>query len=336
MISLENRRDQNIDNRENRFRDDEYYASKEFDLQNIEVPTLSVANWGGISLHLRGNVVGYMFAGAKYKWLRFITGRHDLPFYYPEEVELQRSFLDAFLRGDDYGGWTKGAIAPVSVCLRKGDVGYNNPEGEKKFGRRDETEWPIARTNYTKYYAHKDKTLTTSPDKEQGTLSYKALGRLDNQQLIQFETPAFDAETEVTGHLLAHVNVSLDKGTGPASSVGERDIDVFVTLRHISPAGNEVYYTGSSGDNVPLAKGWLRVSLRKIASDHPRHREYLPHREYRSTDVEPVREDEVYPVDVELWPTNVVVEKGGKLILEISSGDTQGAGLFQHNNDVDR
>lgn len=47
------RRDQTRDNVTNRFRDDEYYASKDFSLADIKVPLLSVANWGGILLHLR-------------------------------------------------------------------------------------------------------------------------------------------------------------------------------------------------------------------------------------------------------------------------------------------
>ena len=53
-----NCRDQTIDNAINRFLDDDYYASKDFNLQDIKVPLLSVANWGGIHLHLRGNIEG--------------------------------------------------------------------------------------------------------------------------------------------------------------------------------------------------------------------------------------------------------------------------------------
>lgn len=49
-----------------------------------------------------------------------------------------------------------------------------------------------------------------------------------------------------------------------------------------------------------------------------------------------VENDKIYTVDIELWPTNVVVEKGGKLIFEVSSGDTQGSGLFKHTNEKDR
>lgn len=44
----------------------------------------------------------------------------------------------------------------------------------------------------------------------------------------------------------------------------------------------------------------------------------------------------MYPVDVEIWPTNVVVGVGHKLRLQIASHDTQGSGLFEHNHPEDR
>lgn len=301
---------------------------------DIKVPLLSVANWGGILLHLRGNIEGFVNAGSEFKYLRCITGRHDLPFYYKEEVEVQRSFLDAFLKGDDRVGWSvKGKVPIVDMALRKGDVGFNNAEAEKKYERRQENEWPIARTQYTNYYLTPSKELTTSKPAEKAKLGYRALGTMQNPEFIQFTTPAFEKETEVTGNLVAHLNVSITPDTtGPTPS----DIDLFLTLRHISPEGKEVSYTGTAGDPVPLAKGWLRVSLRKTNSEHHKHRPYLPWREYLSTDVLPVIPGEVYGVDVEVWPTNVVVEQGGKLVLEVASGDTQGCGMFQHNDPVDR
>jgi hypothetical protein len=76
--------------------------------------------------------------------------------------------------------------------------------------------------------------------------------------------------------------------------------------------------------------------MRKVEKDHPKHKEWLPHREYRSTDALPVKPATVYELDVEVWPTNVVIEKGGRLVLEVSSGDTQGAGIFEHNHPQDR
>lgn len=331
---IQNRQDQNVDNVSNKYRDDLYYASKEYSMSDIQVPLLSVANWGGILLHLRGNVEGYTQAGSELKYLRFVTGRHDLPFYYSEEVELQRSFLDAFLKGEDRVGWSTGKAPKVDIVLRKGDVGFNNAEAEKQYTRRTEHEWPIARTRYTKYYlTSKHELLTHAPVERPVKVSYEALGTLDTPQLIQFTTPAFEKETEITGHIVAHLNVSMSANPGAPTP---QDIDLFITLRHISAAGNEVFYTGTAGDPVPLCKGWLRVSMRQINKEHVRHRPYLPHRDYYSTDFRPVIPGEVYPVDVEVWPTNVVVEKGGKIVLEISSGDTQGSGMFQHNSPIDR
>lgn len=342
-----NRQDQTVDNQVHRYRDDAYYASKEYDMADIQVPLLSVGNWGGILLHLRGNIEGFVHAGSSRKFLRMITGRHDLPFYYDEEVEIQRSFLDAFLKGDDRMGWTEeGKVAPVSLVLRKGNVGFNNAEKERAYGRREETEWPLARTQYTKFFLTQDQALTNPaagvgeaestpiPPTKQTKLSYRALGSIDNPALLQFTSPPFEAETEITGHVVAHLNISVSPDpAGPTPS----DIDLFLTLRYIGPNdGNEVFYTGTAGDPVPLTKGWLRLSLRKVDTEHRKHRSWLPHRNYTSRDILPVIQGEVYAVDVEVWPTNVIVEKGGRIVLEVASGDTQGSGIFLHDDPVDR
>ncbi|MCJ1445190.1 MAG: hypothetical protein MMC23_005695 [Stictis urceolatum] len=313
--------DQNVDNENNQFRDDIYYASKEYDMGDIKVPLLSVANWGGILLHLRGNVEGWVHAGSDLKYLRFIT-------------EVQRSFLDAFLKDDDRYGWaTKGKVPPVDLVLRKGDVGFNDAEKEKAYLRRQENEWPIARTQWTKYYLQADQTMQQVQSEGAAKLAYRALGTLESQSLIHFKTPPFEQETEITGNIVARLNVSINpEPSGPNPS----DIGLFLTLRHISPEGKEVFYTGTAGDPVPLTKGWLRVSMRKVNNEHHKQRDYLPWRDYYSTDRLPVIPGEVYSVDVEVWPTNVVVEKGGRLVFEVSSGDTQGSGIFGHNNSVDR
>lgn len=331
-----NRRDQSIDNRKHRFRDEEYYASKDYRLENIEVRVLSVANWGGITLHLRGNVLGYMYAGSKFKYLRFITGRHDLPFYYKEQVEMQKSFLDAFLKGEDTVKWSvPGKVSPVEITLRKGNIGYNNTEKEKVYEKRVEGSWPLPSTKYTDFYLGPDHTL--SPEKPNTTepkqIEYKALRSLAKQELVQFFTAPFEKETEITGHIVAHLNVLVT----PKNAYNEEpDIDLFLTIRHLDPSGHQVFYTGTAGDPVPVCKGWLRVSNRKVHEENPKHKPWLPYREYFSTDVLPSKPGEVYAVDVELWPTNVVVDKGGRLVFEVASGDTQGAGIFQHTSTRDR
>jgi predicted acyl esterase len=220
-------------------------------------------------------------------------------------------------------GWTDGSAPKIDLILRKGNVGFNNPEGERRFRRRAESEWPIGRTQYTPYYLTPDKILSTAPAEgaSRVKLAYRALGTIDDPQYLQFASAPFAEETEITGHITAHLNVSMSPDAGGPLP---RDIDLFLTLRHMDPNGQEILYTGTAGDGVPLCKGWLRLSLRKVNHGHARHRPYVPYRDYLSSDVLPVLPGEAYPVDVEIWPTNVVMEPGDTLVFEVSSGDTQG------------
>jgi predicted acyl esterase len=120
-----------------------------------------------------------MGAGSEFKYLRCITGRHDLPFYYDEEVDVQRSFLDAFLKGEDDRGWSKhGKVAKVNMVVRRGEPMYNNADDERRiFPRREESQWPLAGTEYRQYFLRQDKQLSTDHgDKNPGSVSYKAPG----------------------------------------------------------------------------------------------------------------------------------------------------------------
>ncbi|RSL56817.1 hypothetical protein CEP53_006692 [Fusarium sp. AF-6] len=324
-----NRNSQPDDTAKYKFRDEEYYMSKDFSLSDIEVPLLSVANWGGILLHLRGNILGFTQAGSKFKYLRCITGRHDLPFYYPEEVQIQKSFLDAFLKGEDREGWSiPGKLPAVDMCLREGNPGVNDPVAERAaFSRRKETEWPISRTKYTKFFLTKSGKLTADVATEAGVLQYDA-----QHGELNLRTGPFPEKTEITGHPLAHLLVSVADKEGSRPT----DMDIFITIRHYDQEGEEVFYTGTTGEPVPVVKGWLRLSLRKVDESNPAHKTYLPHRNYYSTDVQPVEPGVVYETDVEIWPTNVVVGKGHTLGLQISGHDTQGSGLFEHTHPKDR
>lgn len=158
-------------------------------------------------------------------------------------------------------------------------------------------------------------------------LSYPALIKAQDDVFHRFITAPFEKETEITGHIVAHVNISMTRA--PGGSVPE-DIDIFLTLRQWDTEGNERVFTGTIGDSAALTRGCQRASLRKVNKDHPHHREYRPHRDYFSTDVLPVIPGEVYPVDIEIWPTNVVLLPGERLSVEISGGDTGGVGPFTH------
>lgn len=124
--------------------------------------------------------------------------------------------------------------------------------------------------------------------------------------------------------------------SGRTSEEQPKDLDVFVTLRHFGPDGKEIFYTGTAGDPVPLVKGFLRASLRRVDEQSPLNRPYLPYRGYTSKDVSYLEQGKPYDLLVEIWPTGVVVEKGGRIVFEVSPKDTQGTGIFTHAHPEDR
>src|SRR5579884_1972694 len=248
--------------------DDPYYRQRMPDTSRITVPLLSVGNWGGFGNHLRGNIEGYVNAASMHKWLRIHVGTHFTPFYSEEGRALQERFFDYWLKGHDNGLLSD---PPIRLAIRKGTG----------FTWRDEQEWPLARTQWTRFYLDSScQGLQEHIPASQAQLSYQA-----PEAGVTFTTTPFETETEVTGPLALRVWVS--------SSTNE--LDLFVTIRNLDALGNEVSCVGSTGETAPVAKGWLRASHRKL--DLLRS---LPYRPYHSHDeVQPLTPGEIVPLDVE-------------------------------------
>ena len=61
----------------------------------------------------------------------------------------KRRSLDAIPKDGDRMEWgDKGKLSPISMALKKGDVGFNSPKFKSTYMGRKEQEWPIARTKY--------------------------------------------------------------------------------------------------------------------------------------------------------------------------------------------
>ena len=324
-----NRADQHEDAATHIFRDEKYYQDREFDLSNVRVPLLSGVNWGAIHLHLRGSVLGFMGASSQFKYMYFLTGRHDLPFFYDEAVELQRSFLDACLKGDDREGWlVPGKVPSVNLCVRRGNPGHSNPDAERKtFPRRMEMEWPLARTQYKDYHLSLDGDLSLDKAHDQGVVKWEAPGGS-----VRFLTKPSENEVEITGHPMARLSVAVTSRDGSSPS----EMDLFVTIRHHDASNQEIFYTGAAGDPIPVVRGWLRVSLRKTVDKPGPLSQIMPERNYYSSDVQEVIVGEVYTVDIEIWPTSVVLLPGETLELQVSSSDSENVGVFGHDHPKDR
>jgi uncharacterized protein len=60
------------------------FAGEQAQWDMITVPMLTVGNWSGMGLHLRGNAEAFMRAASKHKKLRIHSGTHVHPFYTEE------------------------------------------------------------------------------------------------------------------------------------------------------------------------------------------------------------------------------------------------------------
>jgi predicted acyl esterase len=133
---------------------------------------------------------------------------------------------------------------------------------------------------------------------------------------VSFHTGPMPADTEITGPLMMNLWVS---------STSE-DMDIFVTLRNIGPDGKEVPEVGQHGQPVPLTKGWLRASHRKLDPDKSLpYRPFHPHNERLW--LEP---DEPVECQIEIWPTSIVLQKGHQLRVDVQPRDGVGSAPYTH------
>jgi predicted acyl esterase len=285
-----NRADTPGEAKQHRFCDD-YYATRTAKFENIEAPLLSAANWGGVGLHPRGNFEGWLRVGSKQKWLEVHGDTHFTHFYSKYGEALQKRFFGHFLKGEDTG-WDK--QPRVSLNIRH--------PGET-FVLRAENEWPLARTQWTKYFLQ-PQGLGLAPDMPaaNATLSYETTG-----DGLTFSTPPLTKSLEITGPVAAKLWLSSET----------TDADLFLVLRVFDPAGKEVTFIGSNDPRTPVGLGWLRASQRKLdpKQSHP-YRPWHPHDE-----AWPLNPGEPVELDIEIWPTCIVVPEGYRLAFTVRGKD---------------
>ncbi len=303
---------------------DEFHQEVAVDWSKVKVPILSAANWGGQGLHLRGNVEGFLQAASENKWLEIHGLEHWTHFYTPYGVNLQKRFLDYFLKGQN-NNWDQEPKVRLQV---------RHPGN--KFIERTEEAWPIPRTTWKKYFLDAEQN-TIKPERplKNSAVNYHPL----NESAV-FYTPPMEQETEITGPLSAKLFISSETA----------DADLFLTLRLFGPSGQEVVFRGAMDAHTPVAQGWLRASHRKLDEYQS-----LPYRPYHTHDeLEPLHPGEIYEVEIEIWPTSIVVPQGYQLGLQVGGKDyeyegeikeasrqihrypSKGCGPFLHEDPKDR
>ena len=210
-------------------------------------------------------------------------------FYTDYGNDLQETLLRTLPQGES-AGWDKHLAAA------------SDPPPRRKV-ERHEHEWPIARTQWTRLYLDPAKmALARDPVRTETTATYEALG-----DGLMFLTPPLEHATEITGPSAAKLFVS--------SSTG--DADLFLVIQVFDPDGKEVVFHGALDPHTPIAQGWLRASHRKLDPHLSR-----PYRPYHTHDeLWPLAPGEVVELDVEIWPTCIVIPAGYRISLSVRGKD---------------
>lgn len=300
----------------------------------IEVPVFSAGNWSGHNLHLRGNTEGYVNAASKHKKLRIHTGTHYHAFYTEEGRMDQLRWFDYWLKGIETGIMDE---PPVKLMIRTGGGTM------KDYDFRFENEWPLARTQWTKFYLRAERSDPSMDGQAEGALqkeapvdaaaiTYSATGTShagvasasstmlsagpQHRIGVSFVTAPLPAATEVTGPIKLVLWISST----------QKDMDIFATIRNIGTDGKDVWEVGQQGQQVPVAKGWLRASHRKLDPGKS-----LPYRPYHAHDERWwLKPGEIVECEIEIWPACMVFGKGHRIRLDIQPRDGVGSAPYLH------
>lgn len=303
--------------------DDAYWNKRTPEWSKIKVPLLSAGNWGGQGLHLRGNIEGFVNAASKEKWLEMHGIEHWTHFYTAYGIEIQKRFFDHYLKGKK-NDWAK----QPKVYLQIRHPG-------EKFVPRAESAWPLPSTVWTKTYLNaQNLSLVAQKTSTEATVNYRGFSNG-----VTFLMDPLDHDVELTGPLSTKLFVS--------SST--KDADLFVIVRVFDENMKEVVFQGALDPHTPIAQGWLRASHREL--DPKKSKPYQPYHLHQKID--PLKPGKVYELDVEIWPTCIVIPAGYRIGLSVKGQDYvypggtggklsnmknefTGVGPFLHNDVRDR
>jgi putative CocE/NonD family hydrolase len=285
--------------------------------KNVNAPALMVSGW--FDMFLKGQLEDFvsmreMAPGDAGKYTKLtigpwghVVGRHPDAGKDAKLSDMMRLFMNF----DWYDRWLRGEMNGVEdgAPLRIYVMGKNE--------WRDENEWPLARTEYTKYYIHSngdantkdgDGTLSTEapstnepPDKFKydpmdpvitvgGNNLLESVGALDQKDVetrddvLVFTGEPLDADLEITGWVTATIYA--------ASSAVDTDFTVKVC---------DVYPNGKS---LNIVDGIIRARYRESLTD--------------PSLIEPGR---IYKYEIDLWATSLAFLKGHRIRVQVSSSN---------------
>ena len=287
-----------------------------WELDQVDIPVLSIGAWGKASLHLRGNFMGYERArGPKQLLVVGAQTYAETQLLYAQADFHRQELLpwyDHHLKGHANGVMDR---PKVRFFVQSEEVVHEAPD------------WPPPDATPSEFFLSGDKSgavaslndgsLTEAPPAADGggtswsypdpkwmagVTTFGKDGVPDHfARVVTYTTAPFECDREFTGQGVLHLQASSD----------QTDMDVMVKLS-LLPGGE------GKPPFVKVSQGWLRASHR--SEDPALTTEMRPF--LRHDRKEPVEPGKVYELRVELLPMSVLVRRGERLRLEISNWES--------------
>jgi predicted acyl esterase len=296
------------------------------ELENATAPVWIVGPQTGAAIHQLGSSETYLRStGARARKFDFVDAwfAHC---YTDSTIAEHMRFFDHWLRGADNGVMDD---PPVRIQVRTGDAAYYVLE---------ETEWPIPRTAYRRWYldacpsdwhgdGRRDDILRISDDVPEAghSASYDAHLELGQPSPVPTGpvggTPRWSTGLSFVSDPLTDDMVLVGyMKAGLWVSSTSTDMDVFVSLRVYDEQDREIRYEAAvhPADPVhvhPVGHGCLKVSHRAL--DTARSTDYWPVHTHAEADHQPLRDGEIVAIEVGLNPSSAVIRKNCRLRVDI-------------------
>jgi predicted acyl esterase len=263
-------------------------ASPYTKFSQIKIPCYMVSRWSGWPVHLSGAFSAYNAIDAPKRLMIMETEYPSGPLRpWHDHHDIILRWYDYWLRGIDTGIMDE---PPIKLFIKGKNVW------------RYEREWPLARTQWKKFYLRGNNGLSEEPpekDESSDTFLSKEWPLPYNViPGIRYRNSPFEKDMEVTGPMALYLYAALD----------QPDATWFVSINDVAP----------DGSSRLISKGWLRASHRAI--DEKISKPYQPFHPH--TESIPVEPREIYEYAIDIRETSNVFQAGHQIELVIKGQDS--------------
>lgn len=296
------------------------------DLARATAPVWIVGPQVGAIIHQLGSSETYIHSTAAKARKFDFTDAWFPNCYTQKSTDEHMRYFDYWLKGVDNGVMDE---APVRVQVRSGNGSHV---------LLLEQEWPIARTDYRRWY------LDARPSDWHGDARRDDIMRISDTLPAETASVDYDAHLDLgtptlaptgpvggtprwsTGVSFVSAPMTEDMLLAGYMKVGlwvassSTDMDVFVSLRVIDENDREIRYESlvlpvDLNHVHPVGHGLLKVSHRKL--DLERSTDYLPVHTHLEQDYAPLASDEIVSVEIGLNPSTALIRKGCRLRIDL-------------------